>query len=228
MSKTALSERLLALLSTRKRASEVVGDLLEQGLTGVAFWVAILRVALRLSLRWTSAFVAAVACSVCVIALYCLYVVPRWKLPHHESWVVWSVCFAGVSLCLATATGLTASWYGIHDRLTRFTALIWLTVTASACLAWLPHAPFFVASALVAEAILLSRQAAARRLLLCALAPAAAFATSAGLFYLFSRLTAIPSTGRAGIADLAFAALACFSSLLLEFSIMRSLRFDHL
>jgi hypothetical protein len=220
MSYTTFAERLLALLSTRQRASAIVGDLLEQNLTGSTFVAAVLGIAFRSVLRSISHFVSAFACFLCVIALYCLYVVPRWKLPHHESWVVWSVCFAGLSLCLATATGLSASRYGIHDRLTRGTAWSWLLVTASACLAWLPHVLFGIVPALVALIIYLLRHASARRLLRGVIAPAAAFSVTAGVFYLFSRLTLMPATAKASTVNLAFVFCAGLAGLFVESAIM--------
>ncbi len=154
MSNASVSEQILALLSSRERASEVVGDLLEQGLTGGVFRAAILRVAFRLLLRWVAGLWSALACSISVVALYCLYVVPKWKLPQHETWVVWSVRGAGASFCLATVVGLAASHYGIRDRLTRMSVLVWLSITASTCLAWLPHAAYAIVPVLLLESVI--------------------------------------------------------------------------
>ena len=52
MHKAALAERLLAHVSTSQRASEVIGDLLEQKPTPTQFWLTIARIFVALAWRW--------------------------------------------------------------------------------------------------------------------------------------------------------------------------------
>lgn len=214
MSNFSLLEWLLARLSSRQRAAEVVGDCLEQGLTSNELWRVVSRLASALLVRRVIEIAFATASAVSVVLLYCLYVVPKWKLPHHESWAIWSVRLGAVALCLGINAGLTASHNGMRDRLTRISVFVWLTVTACTCVTWLPNAIFGIAAVFMVGTIILLWTRDTRNTFLCAIASTLALATTFAIFFLFSRLTLIPNTGRVGLANIGFSFAAYLSSLL--------------
>ena len=101
---------------------------------------------------------------------------------------------AGGAVCLGTNTGLAISRYGLRDRLTWMSAALWLTLTASACAAWMPHAPYVVTLLLTTGTAALLLFGATRALFVCVLAATAAYAATAAVFILLARSTSIPHT----------------------------------
>src|SRR5450631_629389 len=92
MRKARIAEWLITHVSTPQRASEVVGDLLEQNPSTTQFWLTIIRILAALTWRWTlGAFLASIFSAV-VLASYSLWVIPRRDLaPHFEPWIFWAM-----------------------------------------------------------------------------------------------------------------------------------------
>ena len=194
MLKVQLAEWLLKNASTPRRASEIVGDLIEQNMSEFSFWLATTRILVALTWRWMLGFIVAGACALVVVVPYRLIVHPKWRLPlpqEHEPWVLWALYLSLGAWCFGTNTGLTAARYGIRDCLTWISAALWVTLTICACGAWLPGAPhaIFVVLLLGVATLLLFR--VTRRSFLSVLAATASYAASSAFFIMLFRWTSI-------------------------------------
>ena len=226
MHKALIAEWLLTHVSTSQRASEVVGDLLEQKTSFIQFWLTIARILVALTWRWMlGAFLAGLSGFV-VLAPYSLLVKPRWNLahPHHEPWVLWAMYLSAAALCFGTNTGLSISRYGFRDRLTWMSAAIWVILIACASCAWMPYAPYVVALLLTAGLSALLLFSATRRLVLCVLAPTAAYAATSAVFILLSRPTSIPHASAGAPANVIFGIATCLTSIVIEAIVLARLR----
>ena len=226
MHKAPIAEWLLTHVSTPQRASEVVGDLLEQKPSLLQFWLTIARIAVALTWRWIfGAFLAGLSGFV-VMALYSLLVKPRWNLtyPHNEPWTLWAMYLAAGAVCFGTNTGLAVSRYGFRDRLTWISAAIWAILIACSCCAWMPHAPYVVALLLTAGLAALLLSSATRRLVFCVLAPTAAYAGSSTVFILLSQPTSIPQTPAGAATNVIFGIVTFLTSIVIEAVVLARLR----
>lgn len=226
MHKAPIAEWLLTHVSTSQRASEVVGDLLEQKTSLIQFWLTIARILVALTWRWIfGAFLAGLSGFV-VLAPYSLLVKPRWNLthPHYEPWMLWAMYLAAAAVCFGTNTGLAVSRYGFRDRLTWMSAAIWAILIACACCAWMPHAPYVVALLLTAGLAGLLRSSATRRLVFCVLAPTAAYAVTSAAFILLSRPTSIPHTSAGAATNVIFGIVTFLTSIVIEAIVLARLR----
>src|ERR1700722_7536443 len=218
MHKARVAEWLLTHVSTSQRASEVVGDLLEQKTSFMQFWLTIARIWVALTWRWTFGALLAALSGLIVVAPYSLFVNPRWNLtqPHTEPWMLWAMYLALAAVSFGTNTGLSVSRYGFRDRLTWMSAAIWVILIACACCAWMPYAPYVVALLLTAGLSALLLFSATRRLVLCVLAPTAAYAATSAVFILLSRPTSIPHTSAGAPANVVFGIATCLTSIVIE------------
>jgi hypothetical protein len=226
MNKARIAEWLLTHVSTSQRASEVVGDLLEQKTSFIQFWLTIARIWVALTWRWTfGAFLAALS-GLIVLAPYSLFVKPRWNLahPHTEPWMLWAMYLSAAALCFGTNTGLLISRYGFRDRLTWMSAAIWAALIVCSSCAWMPDAPYVVALLLTAGLAALLLLSATRRLVLCILAPTAAYAATSAAFILLSRLTSIPYTSTGRPANVIFGIVTFLTSIGIEAIVLARLR----
>jgi hypothetical protein len=150
MHKARLAQWLLARVSTKQRASEIIGDILEQhNRSATAFWFTVMRIVVALSWRWMLGLVAAFFSWLIALALYRFFVASKHHAPlHFEAWMAWSNWLLIASFCLWTLTALTSFRYGIRDSLTRISVALSLILTISACFAWLPFATYFIAGVL--------------------------------------------------------------------------------
>ena len=131
MPKSPFAEWLLTRVSSPQRASEIIGDLVEQNTSRPASQLTISGILVAFAWRWILGFALAGICASLVVVPYRLAVVPRWNLDRRESWVLWAMYLACGAVCLGTNTGLAISRYGFRDRLTWMSAALWLTLTAS-------------------------------------------------------------------------------------------------
>ena len=224
--KAPIAEWLLAHVSTSQRASEVVGDLLEQKPSPTRFWVTITRILVALTWRWIlGAFLAGLS-GLVVVAPYSLMVKARWNLahPHTDPWMILAMYLALAAVCFGTNTGLAVSRYGFRDRLTWMSAAIWVILIACASCAWMPYAPYVVALLLTAGLSALLLFSATRRLVLCVLAPTAAYAATSAVFILLSRPTSIPHTSAGAPANVIFGIATCLTSIVIEAIVLARLR----
>jgi hypothetical protein len=224
MYKAPIAEWLLTHVSTSQRASEVVGDLLEQKPSPTQFWVTITRVLVALTWRWIfGAFLAGLS-GLVVVAPYSL--MARWSLahPHYDPWMISAMYLALAAVCFGTNTGLTISRYGFRDRLTWMSGAIWAVFIVCSCCAWMPHAPYVVALLLTAGLAALLLFSATRRLVLCVLAPTAAYAATSAVFILLSRPTSIPHTSAGAPANVIFGIATCLTSIVIEAIVLARLR----
>jgi hypothetical protein len=225
MRKARIAEWLITHVSTPQRASEVVGDLLEQNPSTTQFWLTIIRILAALTWRWTlGAFLASIFSAV-VLASYSLWVIPRRDLaPHFEPWIFWAMYLAVASVCFGTTTGLAASRYGLRDRLTCMSAAIWAALIAAACSAWMPHAPYVIALLLTAGLVALLLSSATWRLVVCVLAPTAAYAATNAVFILLSRPTSILYTSAGAPANVIFGIVTFLTSIVIEAIVLAKVR----
>jgi hypothetical protein len=225
MHKAPIAEWLLTHVSTSQRASEVVGDLLEQKTSFIQFWLTIARIWVALTWRWILGALLAALSGLIVLAPYSLFVKPRWNLthPHSEPWMLFAYLPAA-ALCFGTNTGLAVSRYGFRDRLTWMSAAIWVILIACACCGWMPYAPYVVTLLLTAGLSALLLFSATRRLVLCVLAPTAAYAATSAVFILLSRPTSIPHTSAGAPANVIFGIATSLTSIIIEAIVLARLR----
>jgi hypothetical protein len=161
-----------------------------------------------------------------VVAPYSLLVKPRWNLalPHPEAWVLWAMYLSAAALCFGTNTGLSISRYGVRDRLTWMSAAIWAALIVCSCCAWMPRAPNVIALLLTTGLAALLLSSATRRLVLCVLAPTAAYAVTSAVFILLSRLTSIPHTSAGRPINVIFGLVTFLTSIIIEAIVLARLR----
>lgn len=225
MRKAHIAEWLITHVSTSQRASEVVGDLLEQNPSTTQFWLTITRILAALTWRWTLGAVLAVLFSFVVLAPYSLWVVPRRELAHHyDPWIFWAMFLAAAAVCFGTTTGLVVSRYGFHDRLSWMSAAIWAVLIAASCSTWMPHAFYVTALLLTAGLTALLLSSATWRHVVCVLAPTAVYAATNAVFILLSRPTSIPHMPAGAPANVIFGIVTCLTSFVIEAIVLARIR----
>lgn len=225
MYKASVAEWLLAHVSTSQRASEVVGDLLEQKPSLMRFWVTIVRILVALTWRWVLGTSLAALSGLVVVAPYSLIVKSRWNLAHPQDGAqILAMYLALAAVCFGTNTGLTISRYGFRDRLPWMSASVWVAFIVCSCCAWMPHADKVMALVLAGGLATLLVSSATRPLVLCVLAPTAAYAASASVFILVSQPTSIPHTSAAATPNVIFGIVTFLTSIVVEGKVLARLR----
>lgn len=225
MYKASVAEWLLAHVSTSQRASEVVGDLLEQKPSLMRFWVTIVRILVALTWRWVLGTSLAALSGLVVVAPYSLIVKSRWNLAHPQYGAqILAMYLALAAVCFGTNTGLTISRYGFRDRLPWMSASVWVAFIVCSCCAWMPHADKVMALVLAGGLATLLVSSATRPLVLCVLAPTAAYAASASVFILVSQPTSIPHTSAAATPNVIFGIVTFLTSIVVEGKVLARLR----
>jgi hypothetical protein len=222
--KSPIAEWLLTRVTSPKRSSEIIGDLIEQNTSRIAFYFAISRILIAFTWRWILGFALAGICAALVIVPYQLSVVPRSNLGRFESWVPWATYLSVAAVCFGTNTGLAISRYGFRDRLAWMSAALWLTLTVSSCASWVPYAPLIVTLLLIAGMAALFLFRATRALFVCVLVSTAAFAATSAVFILLSRLTSIPYTPASNTTNVIFGVTTCMTSIVIEAMVLARLR----
>jgi hypothetical protein len=196
MDKAHLAQWLLSRASTKQRASEIIGDVLEQpNRSAVAFWFTVMRIFFVLSWRWMLGLAAAFCSFLITLAPYRFFVGSRHHAPlHFEPWMVWANWLLMTGCCMWTLAALTSFRYGIRDSLTRISVLLSLILTVCACFAWLPDAIYFIMGTLTVSLSFLLLHHSLRRLLFCILAASGALvATFVPLASVMNRIVTNPS-----------------------------------
>jgi hypothetical protein len=181
-----LAQWLLARVSTEQRASEIIGDILEQPNRSVAaFWFTVIRIVFALSWRWMLGLVAAFCSWLIAFAPYRFFVGSKHHAPlHFESWMVWANWLLMASIGLWSLTALTSFRYGMRDSLTRISVALSLILTASACFAWLPFATYCITGTLTVGLSFFLFHHSLRRPLFCILCASSALVLT---FYFLAR-----------------------------------------
>jgi hypothetical protein len=186
MYRAHLAQWLLARVSTEQRASEIIGDILEQpNRSATAFWFTVMRIVFALSWRWTLGLVAAFCSWLIAFAPYRFFVGSKHHAPlQSEAWMAWASWLLMASICLWSLTALTSFRYGMRDSLTRISVALSLILTASACFAWLPFATYCITGALTVSLSFLLFHHSLRRPLFCILCASSALVLT---FYFLAR-----------------------------------------
>jgi uncharacterized membrane protein YwzB len=151
MPEKQLAQWLLQRVSSRERASEMIGDLLEQYRDApVRFNLAVAQVFVAHAWRWAVGIVVAIFSLLIPIPLFNHIATRRLLLAfqgnevitHH--WMLWASAFLFISIRFWSLTALSLVRYGIRDRLTQISVFLALVTTSAACFAWLPHATYVI------------------------------------------------------------------------------------
>ncbi len=174
-------ESVLACLCGRQRASEVIGDLLEQhDLASLSFASEVVGVAFALVWRSLAGAVLAMLAGMLFVTRFIDYAQVHGLLPSQESgWQYWSVKLMMAAVCVLSTAILSAVQTAWRDRVTVTAASVAGMLTASACLAWSDAAAYLVPSFLVVGLGALLAMSRARMAAACV---AVASITFAGLF----------------------------------------------
>lgn len=186
MLRAKISERLLALFTTRERATTVVGDLLELHCGLAAFWFAVLRTAWALSWRFGLAFLVAVSAEI-----YCPFAVNNWAARPPYG-VDSTAVLSGWCFTLFTAAALfSAIRFGVRAAIGRLSFALAILTGLDLFFWWMPfvRATSATTGVLVLLLFALTREGrlALRRLLGAVVISAAPLF---GMTYLVTRATA--------------------------------------
>jgi hypothetical protein len=122
MFRTELAESLLKHVCGHKRATEIVGDLLEDGKGPFGVWFAVMQVLLRWSWRWIVGVVAAAASSVAL--MICLAKIFQFgvALPTASPNNIW----ASATFSLSAVFVMNLCRFGLRDKVTGLAAALML------------------------------------------------------------------------------------------------------
>ena len=185
MREKQFAQWLLQRVSTRDRASEMVGDLMEQYRDApVRFNLAVAQLFVAHAWRWVAGIVVALFSMVIPVPAFQHIATRRLLLMHrrHEvithHWMLWGSAFLFISVCIWSLTAMSLFRYGVRDRLTQISGFLALVMTSAACFAWLPNATYVIPVVALLLILLLILHPNFRRPAICgACAVAAAFAT---------------------------------------------------
>jgi len=190
MDKLTTAEWLLARITSKARAEEIVGDLAERRLPAFAFWSAFTRIVLAFTWRWFVAVPAAMLSVFIAMKPYSKLVV----LPYVDEMNRHRTHFYGgaVSMplpmqigmylvltgaCLWTVAALAFIRYGHRSGIMRVSCTLATLFTVGACLVRAPYAVIAAPVALFCAVGVLLFYPPWRRLFLCVLAASIAFVT---------------------------------------------------
>jgi hypothetical protein len=198
-----VAEWVLAKASSEHRASEIIGDLLEQQKNFVEVWFSVLRVILTMHWRWLIAVPAAMFAVALALKPYAEIVISKelssslanaHRPQHFGVQPMSPILTVGQylvipAMCLWTVAALALFRYGLAALTTRLSLLLALMFTVASCSLELPHATVFVPSALALSLGALLFSSRIRRAFGCILLSSTAFAgcfmtfaAAAGLF----------------------------------------------
>jgi hypothetical protein len=231
MRRVQWSETVLAYLCGRQRASEVIGDLLEQhDSASLSFAFAVVGVAFALVWRSLAGAALAIVGSMFFVAQFTNYAAVHGYLPTENSgWRYWSgnlMLSAASVLSVAILNAMRTAW---RDRVTYSAACVAGVLTISACLAWSNAAMYLVPSVLVVSLGSLLIESRTRMPVVCAAVTAMTFASLyavammlVGLFMKATRLLAFLWHSKFTLSMFALAVL--FVSLLVSGLVLTKLR----
>ena len=184
MDKSSVAERILICVCTKPRASEIIGDLLEQGNSpsSLKFWCSVLGIVFAMSWRWSLGVLAAFWAFAPALRVFIVFVaLHAGPHPRNVPWAVHAFVLVIVSVFISASAILGAVRFGLRNFSSRVALLLAALCAIAACFTRLPGAlytiPFALASALVA----LFFHSSTRRPLLSILCTAGA---QAGIYFL--------------------------------------------
>jgi len=186
MRNAAAAQWLLTRISNAEQASGIVGDLLEQNLSTLTFWTAVMRIVLRLTWRWALALPLAYMAASLTACLFRLQVKADLTAlqPNHFYWGNYVV---EGSACFAITAGITLALYGLRDRLALVCLTLWALWTGCLVFVWMPHTEGIIVPLLAIASLILFAIHTLRSAAWCALASSAtAGALSYGAFLVFA------------------------------------------
>jgi hypothetical protein len=179
VARAQLAEALLNIFAGRERASEIVGDLLEQhGSSAAAFWWAVLAIVFAMTWRWMAAIITAALSTLFMFTKYIgLFILPKYLADFqyhspHETIALTGRAWMLAGLCAWSVVMLNVFRFGVRDRLNGVGFGMTVLLVASACFVWSPYA-IYVAPVVVAMYVALCfARRSLRAPFLCVLASA--------------------------------------------------------
>lgn len=172
MSKARVAESVLTVAVGAKRASEITGDLLEQG-RQVNFWWTIFTIVVGASWRWALAIASS---GVVTLFLLTRYAAATQAHLEQRIQISWGVLCIMASLCTFTVVVLNSFRFGVRNRVNAvglpLAALLLSTAWVASNLQWTHVGISLTLGYLLV--CLLARST--RREMLCVLAPASVYA----------------------------------------------------
>jgi hypothetical protein len=164
------AERLLAAASSRERASEVVGDHLEQRRSTVSLWLSVLRLVFAMQWRWLVALPAAgLAIGIRVTPSMSARFAEGFadgranasqahaavSLPQPVGMALTvTLCIAIIAMCLWSVSALSLVRYGLSSTVSRLSLMLAVLFTIGSCSMWAHNAIVIVPSALTFALVL--------------------------------------------------------------------------
>jgi hypothetical protein len=190
VARAQLAEALLNIFAGRERASEIVGDLLEQhGSGAAAFWWAVMAIVFAMTWRWMAAIITAAVSMLFILTKYVALFQPD---PAHEKIpLTWGVAWMLAGLCAWSVVMLNVFRFGVRDRLNGVGFGVAVLFVASACFVRSPYS-IYVAPVVVAMYVALCfDRRSLRAPFLCVLASAL---TYVGAFVFLMRFLRNPES----------------------------------
>jgi hypothetical protein len=193
MDKAGLAEWILGCICGKQRASEIIGDLLEQeSPSSIGFWWTVFLVLLALIWRWVAGIVAAAAFPFFGMVAYATFVASKVPVPlDNHAWSAWAFRIMIAGACAWSVVALNAFRFGVQEDLTKVGASWAIVLTAVGCSIRLPFAQFVCPMVMLACIALCLLHRSFRRPFLCILSAAGSYA---GMFALLVSLLSRPST----------------------------------
>ena len=194
MHKAKLAELLLTMVFGRRRASEVVGDLLEQetGSKG-SFLVSILSTLIFVTWRWGAAIAVAVISTLIALNLYGQHFSDA---QHEMTQPKWAMICVLVSSCIWSVVVLNAIGFGINSKLNRVGLGLSILLAIVACVKSHPFVPgcaIFVVAGCIATCM--ARSSLRREFGTLVASTAAHAAVFSGIFFCLINSLSDPQTG---------------------------------
>ena len=193
MDKGHFAEGVLTLLCGRQRASEIVGDLLEQQNAGSAsFWWMLFRVVFAMSWRWPVAIITAAMSILFALVKYVAFFQGNQSLRGGMSPLSWGVECMLACACVWSVVVLNTFRFGFRNYINSAGIGMTVLLAVMACLELYPWVPWVMSIAPVAvlayAGLCLSRRSL-RAPFCCVVASAVSYA---GAFYVFMHLMSRP------------------------------------
>jgi hypothetical protein len=174
VARAQLAETLLTIFAGRERASEIVGDLLEQhGSSAAAFWWAVLAIVFAMTWRWMAAIITAAGSMLLVLMKYAFFMHGS---THEKIALTWGMVWLLAGLCAWSVVMLNVFRFGVRDRLNGVGCGMAVLLVTSACFVWSPYASYVSPVVVGMYVALCFGRQSLRAPLLCVLASAITYA----------------------------------------------------
>jgi hypothetical protein len=131
-------ERALALVCGQERASEIVGDLLEQGSGTKTLWLMLPKLYLAFGWRWVAG-VLLTAAGLFGLGLGLAQLAVATSGPLEPQWTAYGNAMTLAALCTWSVAILNAVRFGWRDVLSRVGGMSAILLTCAAACVWMPH-----------------------------------------------------------------------------------------